>query len=242
MATRCFIGMRNPDGTTTSIYCHHDGYPEHVGNILVHHYTNPDKIRELLALGAISILGPRIGEAHAWSDNDAWHKRGWCHAYIRDRGDHGFPGRTHPGGKHPNADLDPTYEFVDGEWLYWCDKVCVPVRQLLKDSEPKWPELLPKTELPVSIVLPTMPERVARAVAEDDVPELQSVQKTLGERRVAHVTEDEFLLYRYVCKMLEAYRYRDLGKTWDQRKKLVQAEDIADHMHHDYFDRPERNL
>ena len=38
MSTRCRIGIENKNGTITSIYCHHDGYLEGVGEILVNHY------------------------------------------------------------------------------------------------------------------------------------------------------------------------------------------------------------
>ena len=48
MSTRCRIGIENKDGTITSIYCHHDGYLEGVGEILVNHYKNEEKIRKLM--------------------------------------------------------------------------------------------------------------------------------------------------------------------------------------------------
>ena len=57
MSTRCRIGIENKDGTITSIYCHHDGYPEVVGEILVNHYKTEEKIRKLLELGDMSSLG-----------------------------------------------------------------------------------------------------------------------------------------------------------------------------------------
>ena len=60
MATRSNIGILNEDGTITAIYCHWDGYPEGVGLTLVNHYQDEDKVRELLSLGSLSILGPII--------------------------------------------------------------------------------------------------------------------------------------------------------------------------------------
>lgn len=58
MATRSKIAMEMEDGTVRSIYCHWDGYPEHVGKILMEFYSNPDKVKDLIELGSISSLGP----------------------------------------------------------------------------------------------------------------------------------------------------------------------------------------
>ena len=69
MSTRCRIGIQNQDGTITSVYCHHDGYLEHVGNILVKHYTDESKIRKLMELGDMSSLGTEpIDNPNAWAD------------------------------------------------------------------------------------------------------------------------------------------------------------------------------
>lgn len=57
MSTRSRIGMIQKDGSVKSIYCHFDGYPEGVGAVLKKHYTNPEKVEELLELGDISVLG-----------------------------------------------------------------------------------------------------------------------------------------------------------------------------------------
>lgn len=84
MATRSTIARTTPDGVQ-SIYCHWDGYPEHVGRILEKYYTDPAKIDALFALGDLSILAEEIGEQH---DFDAPTK-GWTIAYGRDRGETG---------------------------------------------------------------------------------------------------------------------------------------------------------
>lgn len=57
MSTRSRIGLELASGKIKSIYCHWDGYPEGVGATLKAHYTNPEKIEELLSLGDISCLG-----------------------------------------------------------------------------------------------------------------------------------------------------------------------------------------
>jgi hypothetical protein len=57
MSTRSRIGILNDDRSVTSIYCHFDGYPSGVGAILVAHYHDTVKVRELISLGDISSLG-----------------------------------------------------------------------------------------------------------------------------------------------------------------------------------------
>lgn len=71
MGTRAFIAIAEPAGYL-SIYTHWDGYPEHHLPILTQHYSTAAKVRELLALGDLSVLGESL---------DA------CFAYARDRGD-----------------------------------------------------------------------------------------------------------------------------------------------------------
>lgn len=85
MATRSGIGIHEPDGTVSGIYCHWDGGPEHVGRLLATHYTDPGKIRELISNGACSSLGADIGERHPFSE----YRPEWCTFYRRDRGDTG---------------------------------------------------------------------------------------------------------------------------------------------------------
>ena len=38
MSTRCFIGYRTEDKKINGVYCGHDGYPAHVGRILLDNY------------------------------------------------------------------------------------------------------------------------------------------------------------------------------------------------------------
>jgi hypothetical protein len=87
MATRSLIGKLNSDNTVTYVYCHWDGYPEHTGAILKHHYTTSEKIDELLALGDLSVLGKEIGEKHNFIDRS---NKSWCTFYGRDRNEYKF--------------------------------------------------------------------------------------------------------------------------------------------------------
>lgn len=75
MATRSFIALQNSpyhDSPVTLIYCHWDGYPEHVGATLAEHYDTIEKVQELLRLGDLSQLGKTPAD---------------CVAYCRDRGE-----------------------------------------------------------------------------------------------------------------------------------------------------------
>lgn len=60
MSTRSYIGELYKDGSVLFVYCHFDGYPEHRLPILNKYYDTHEKVQELLALGRISVLAPRV--------------------------------------------------------------------------------------------------------------------------------------------------------------------------------------
>jgi hypothetical protein len=135
MATRSRIGIENEKGEIKSIYCHWDGYPSNNGKILAEHYTDREKVEELIALGDISSLnenvGPSDGVEHSF-DNPA---SGVTVAYHRDRGDD-FRG---PAVKYSmkgftNSDYEEFgYVFTkDNEWKVVGVKKCfVPLDDVL---------------------------------------------------------------------------------------------------------------
>ena len=71
MATRSTIALEFADGTVQQVYCHWDGYLEHNGEILFHHYVDPFKTRDLIDQGDISSLGTVVGEKQSY-DNFLW--------------------------------------------------------------------------------------------------------------------------------------------------------------------------
>ena len=85
MSTNSTIGIENLDGTIELIYCHWDGYLEHNGRILQQHYTQEHKVRELVALGDLSVLGDETGAQVDFNDRDTHGSQ--CVAYGRDRGE-----------------------------------------------------------------------------------------------------------------------------------------------------------
>ena len=84
MSTRSYIAKELEDGSIRYIYCHFDGYVEHNGRILVDHYSDSDKVNQLLDLGDLSSLGEEIGEKQDFNNRTS---KTWCLAYGRDRGE-----------------------------------------------------------------------------------------------------------------------------------------------------------
>jgi hypothetical protein len=66
MATRSLIGMNLDNGITKIIYCHWDGYPEHVGELLVNDYNTPALITALMELGDLSSLAETPAKCSAY--------------------------------------------------------------------------------------------------------------------------------------------------------------------------------
>lgn len=139
MATRSTIAMENPDGSVTSIYCHWDGYPENNGQILLDHYSDPKKVKALIALGSISSLGDQVappkGSRHSFNSPIP----GVTVAYHRDRGEAMSRGKHKKVADFFNSDFEEFgYLFTqEGEWLVksWRGEMPVPVAYVLSGVE-----------------------------------------------------------------------------------------------------------
>ena len=89
MSTRSRIAVALPNGRFSSIYCHQDGHPKGVGQVLVEHYGSTERALALVTLGNLSRLrqqlAPPNGVVHTFD------KALSCTtvAYGRDRGDKG---------------------------------------------------------------------------------------------------------------------------------------------------------
>lgn len=112
MSTRARVGITIPEGIE-SIYVHFDGYPEGVGQKLLDHWTEADKVRQLIDLGDLSQLGEEIGEKH---DFDTYYgsrpeaELAMCLAYGRDRGEEDVTSVKHPEDAWP--DYGQEYEYL----------------------------------------------------------------------------------------------------------------------------------
>jgi hypothetical protein len=119
MATRCRIGLMLEDGTIKHSYCHWDGYPEGVGETLVQHYSDLEKINELLTHGDMSFLAPNINpEGEHNFDNP---EKGVTVFYSRDRGESGVDSaittmEEYLSIKYSSA-MDYLYVYKNGNWL-----------------------------------------------------------------------------------------------------------------------------
>lgn len=89
MSTRSRIGLTNPDGSISSVYCHSDGYPGGVGTTLFESYQDPTKIHALIALGDLSSLDDEVAPPEGAEHEFEFAKRapGVTVAYKRDRGE-----------------------------------------------------------------------------------------------------------------------------------------------------------
>lgn len=113
MGTRSTIGILNTDGTVHAIYCHWDGYYSHNGRILWENYVDEPKVRELIALGALSSLGENIGEKHNF--NNAPDDQ--CNAYGRDRGETDVDASVYESeAKFWSSGQEYNYLYKNGSW------------------------------------------------------------------------------------------------------------------------------
>lgn len=119
MSTRARIGIEEPDGSVTSIYSHWDGYPEGAGAILLEHYSEPDALRQLLALGDVSSLGPDIGRVHNFETHSQNAEAAtWCLFYKRDRGEQDVNAVSHARDSWPDYGQEFEYLLTSSGWLY----------------------------------------------------------------------------------------------------------------------------
>lgn len=129
MSTRSRIGIirSKPEDSppiVESIYCHFDGYPEGVGQMLLDHWTTKTKINRLIRLGDLSALGSEIGEDQGTSWFDERYatlyadgasasdpRRNWCLAYRRDRGEKDVGSVRHSIDDWPDYGQEAEYLF-----------------------------------------------------------------------------------------------------------------------------------
>ena len=91
MATRSNIAMQQEDGTFRQIYCHWDGYPSNNGNILLSHYQNTDKVKQLLDGGNLSSLEDEIAKSKFYAEpaivlSKPTCQQEWLYVWMKDAG------------------------------------------------------------------------------------------------------------------------------------------------------------
>ena len=125
MATRSTIALEFADKTVQQVYCHWDGYIDHNGKILFENYSNPFILRDLIDMGDISSLGPKVGTKHPFSPHgdgdkaayDAAQEAGYTTFYGRDRGEDGVSAKKFK----DFADYKANHQYEEYEYILRTD-------------------------------------------------------------------------------------------------------------------------
>lgn len=118
MSTHAFISRVIDSSSVEGIYCHFDGYPKGVGQILLQHY-DIEKTKELLKLGNISSLEKELypkTNSHSFQHPE----EGVTVAYGRDRKEKGQESKFFLDSKimFMQRDIDWFHLLKeDGEWM-----------------------------------------------------------------------------------------------------------------------------
>lgn len=135
MATRSTIALEFADGTVQQVYCHWDGYLSFNGELLLKHYRDPFKVRELIDQGDLSALGEEIGEQHPFDnpyqygtpEYKQWSefRRKFCTFFSRDRGETDCEARKFKNfNEYVLKGQKEQYDYIlrtDGNWYVNCD-------------------------------------------------------------------------------------------------------------------------
>lgn len=119
MATRSRIGIENEDGTVSSVYCHWDGYPSHNGDLLINHYSDREKVEELIALGSISSLRKNIAPAPGSDHSFEKPQEDVTIVYHRDRGEDLDEGRIDASLEEFEKEDNEEYGYVLSKANVW---------------------------------------------------------------------------------------------------------------------------
>lgn len=84
MSTHCGIAIKDEEGYKV-IYCHHDGYPDYMYNMLTENYNSEELARRLVGMGDASFIAEKLETDQPHSFNKPQHDT--CCFYHRDRGE-----------------------------------------------------------------------------------------------------------------------------------------------------------
>jgi hypothetical protein len=121
MGTRSTIALEYADGTVEQVYCHWDGYLSNNGQILLKHYSDPFKLRQLMDLGDLSSLRPEVGAKHPFSQFDTTMTTeqfdtlygNMCTFYGRDRKESGATAKSFK----DYADYVENHQYEEYEYI-----------------------------------------------------------------------------------------------------------------------------
>lgn len=121
MSTRSYICIEQEDGSLKGIYCHHDGYLEYNGEMLITNYADREKVEKLISLGDLSTLQKNIEPNPKLPHSFEYDKRqkGVCIFYGRDRGEKNTEARNITYERAKESWCEYMYVFRrDNEWYY----------------------------------------------------------------------------------------------------------------------------
>tara|TARA_R110001632_G_scaffold163219_1_gene281676 strand:+ start:36 stop:443 length:408 start_codon:yes stop_codon:yes gene_type:complete len=135
MATRAavIIEVKGKNHSYEGVYLHFDGYPEGAGQMLVDHYDNDAKVKNLISHGGISSLGEFIGEKQDFNERIPQQ----CKFYHRDRGEELNIEELEYEGISKFADdcgAEFTYLYEGGVWMVKEEPQFKGLMSLLKKS------------------------------------------------------------------------------------------------------------
>lgn len=119
MSTNARIGIKVNGIKMLSIYSHWDGYPNWVGVRLLKYFNTEEKVKELLSMGDVSIMGDKIGVKTEFSSFNS-RENSQCLFYNRDR-DETTEAIVHDIGDM-NYHYSFTYLFKNGAWYVRINK------------------------------------------------------------------------------------------------------------------------
>ena len=84
MSTHCGIAYKSEKGYET-IYCHHDGYPDYMWDMLTTNYNSEELARKLVGMGDASFIAEKLETDLPHSFDKPQYDT--CCFYHRDRGE-----------------------------------------------------------------------------------------------------------------------------------------------------------
>jgi hypothetical protein len=140
MATRSAIGIKHGD-RIKAVYCHYDGYLEHLGRALHTHYQSSVKVNRLISMGDMSGIGADIGEKHDFSKRSEYGPDGiavQCTFYNRDRGETGAEFRSFDNEAdfldyYQGSCCEFFYLYDHGVWYYSQGGEFTPLHEAVKE-------------------------------------------------------------------------------------------------------------
>lgn len=139
MSTRSLIGQIKEDGKIESIYCHFDGYVDHVGSILKNSYSTQERVDALIGLGWLSSLQDAIDKDDRKTCECCGHTpSGITEAVHRDRGESLRIDEFESLEYYNNNDLWYSYMYLWRDKKWW---VKVDWKYVDKEEHKVWYEL-----------------------------------------------------------------------------------------------------